>query len=99
MSWLDDVSHLMQLDALAIVDVKVLLLSHCKHVFVIQEVNISHHLLGLELAPQVLLLPIKQRDVPFSRPDQEVLTISREVERLVWREILERQIKDGLGIL
>jgi hypothetical protein len=56
--WLQVISQQVHLDAIPIIYMKVLLLSDCVHLLVVQEFDIPGELLGLELTYQVLSLPI-----------------------------------------
>ena len=93
------VSHLMQLNALAIVDIHVLLLCNSVHMLILQEAHISHELLGLELTHQVFVLPVKHCNMSLLRSNEQVLTISSEVKGSVGGEVLEVKVKDGVGVL
>lgn len=71
------VSHAVQLDALMIVNVKVLCLGNREHMIVLQEANVSHFVTGLELHDKVLVFPFKHGEVTFTPAKKYMLAISR----------------------
>ena len=56
----------MELNALVVVYVQIVALSCRKHGIVLQEADIVHFLLGLELYNEVLVLPVKHSKVTFA---------------------------------
>jgi len=63
------ISHLMQFDALAVVDKQMFLLGYGEHVFVLEEMNVSDQLFGLKFTFQLFLFPIEQSNMSFFRAD------------------------------
>lgn len=47
--WFDMVAHAVELNSLVVVDVEVLGLSHCEHLVILQEANVTNLFLCLEL--------------------------------------------------
>ena len=61
------VPHLMELNALVIVNIEILFLSNSEHIFVLQEVDVTHKLLGLEFCNKIFVLPVKHSYMSLSR--------------------------------
>jgi hypothetical protein len=89
----------MQFDTLRIIDIKVLFLSDGKHVLILQKMNISNELPCLKFTKKVFLFPIQQSNMAFLGSHDQVLPIPREINRLIWAEVIKIKIKNGLRVL
>jgi hypothetical protein len=82
------VPHLMKLNTLAIIHVQILFLSNCKHIMVLQKVNIPNQLLSLKFTEETFLFPVKQCNMTFFGAHKQVLAISCEIHRLIRAKII-----------
>ena len=62
-SWFDNISHLMQFNALRVVDIEVLFLSNSKHILILQKMSVPDNLFSLKLAKKIFLFPVKKSDM------------------------------------
>ena len=87
------------MNALVVVDEQVFLLRNSKHSLVLEEADVTHDLLSLELTNEVLALPVHEGDMAASRAHQQMPTIATEVKRRVGPEILQIQVEHALCVL
>jgi hypothetical protein len=55
------ISKAVKLYPTRVVDVEVLFLGDCIHLLIVKKLHVPDHLLGLELADQILSLPLQKR--------------------------------------
>ena len=70
-----DISHLMKFDALRIIHIEIFFLSYSKHVFILQKMDVSDELFGLEFANELLIFPVKHSDMSFLGSHENMFTI------------------------
>lgn len=74
------VTHAVQLDTLAIVDVHVLVLSNSEHRVILKETDIPYLVLGVELHDKVFIFPFQHGQVTFLAPNEDMLAIFRDIK-------------------